>query len=176
MRFNHLWAFGLVLAVPVVFTDVRTEAELSDTAHEPAPTIGIISVATWRHLLAHFRGKHPELLPALVLAGFCGLRRSEIHAQTWHTCFGLQTLGLRFFNVFGPRQDPNGAYAAVIPQWIAAMKAGRDVFVTFQPRADSEHFCVALASMASKYLRELFMLEFNRFWQEKVPGLAPTAG
>lgn len=52
----------------------------------------------------------------------------------------------------------------------------RDVFITFQPRADSEHLCVALASMASKYLRELFMLEFNRFWLEKVPGLAPTAG
>jgi hypothetical protein len=54
--------------------------------------------------------------------------------------------------------------------------AGRQIHVTFQPRADSEHFCVALASMASKYLRELFMLEFNRFWQEHVPGLAPTAG
>lgn len=52
----------------------------------------------------------------------------------------------------------------------------RDVFVTFQPRADSEHFCVALASMASKYLRELFMLEFNGFWQQKIPGLTATAG
>jgi hypothetical protein len=51
-----------------------------------------------------------------------------------------------------------------------------EVQVTFQPRADSEHFCVALASMASKYLRELLMLEFNRFWQSHVPGLKPTAG
>jgi hypothetical protein len=47
---------------------------------------------------------------------------------------------------------------------------------TFQPRADSEHFCVALASMVSKYLREVLMLEFNRFWQQHVPGLKPTAG
>jgi hypothetical protein len=53
---------------------------------------------------------------------------------------------------------------------------GREVELTFQPRADSEHFCVALASMASKYLRELLMLEFNCFWQEQVPGLKPTAG
>jgi ribonuclease HII len=53
---------------------------------------------------------------------------------------------------------------------------GREVELTFQPRADTEHFCVALASMASKYLRELLMLEFNRFWQEQVPGLKPTAG
>jgi ribonuclease HII len=47
---------------------------------------------------------------------------------------------------------------------------------TFRPRADGEHFCVALASMVSKYLREVLMLEFNRFWQEQVPGLKPTAG
>jgi ribonuclease HII len=53
---------------------------------------------------------------------------------------------------------------------------GRDVRLTFQPRADAEHFCVALASMVSKYLRELLMAEFNRFWQNHVPGLAPTAG
>jgi ribonuclease HII len=51
-----------------------------------------------------------------------------------------------------------------------------EVSITFQPRADAEHFCVALASMASKYLRELLMLEFNRFWQAHVPGLKPTAG
>lgn len=56
-------------------------------------------------------------------------RMNEIHAQTWQTCFGLRATGLRFFNVFGPRQDPNGAYAAVIPQWIFAMKHGRDVHI-----------------------------------------------
>jgi len=48
--------------------------------------------------------------------------------------------------------------------------------LTFQPRADQSYFCVALASMVSKYLRELLMGEFNRFWQEHVPGLRPTAG
>jgi hypothetical protein len=47
---------------------------------------------------------------------------------------------------------------------------------TFQPRADQEHFCVALASMISKYLREALMMEFNGFWQTHVPGLRPTAG
>jgi ribonuclease HII len=52
----------------------------------------------------------------------------------------------------------------------------REVRVTIQPRADAEHFCVALASMVSKYLRELLMLEFNRFWQLEVPGLKATAG
>jgi ribonuclease HII len=52
----------------------------------------------------------------------------------------------------------------------------RSLRLTFQPRADAEHFCVALASMVSKYLREVLMLEFNQFWQRHVPGLKPTAG
>jgi ribonuclease HII len=52
----------------------------------------------------------------------------------------------------------------------------RPVRVTFQPRADQANFCVALASMVCKYLREVLMSEFNSFWQEKVPGLEPTAG
>jgi hypothetical protein len=53
---------------------------------------------------------------------------------------------------------------------------GHEVRWTFQPRADAEHFSVALASMVSKYVREVLMGEFNRFWQERVPGLRPTAG
>jgi ribonuclease HII len=53
---------------------------------------------------------------------------------------------------------------------------GREVCLTIQPRADAEHFCVALASMVSKYLREVLMREFNRFWQTHVPGLKATAG
>jgi hypothetical protein len=52
----------------------------------------------------------------------------------------------------------------------------RQVRFTFQPRADSEHFCVAIASMISKYLREIFMIEFNIYWQEHIPGLERTAG
>lgn len=52
----------------------------------------------------------------------------------------------------------------------------REVRITFMPRADVEHFNVALASMISKYVRELLMREFNRFWQAHVPGLTPTAG
>lgn len=52
----------------------------------------------------------------------------------------------------------------------------RRVRFSFRPRADSAHFCVALASMVSKYVRELLMREFNDFWQMHVPGLKPTAG
>ncbi len=48
--------------------------------------------------------------------------------------------------------------------------------VTFMPRADAGDMCVALASMVSKYLREMLMAEFNDFWRKHVPNLAPTAG
>jgi ribonuclease HII len=52
----------------------------------------------------------------------------------------------------------------------------RSVRVTFAPKADVLHFTVSLASMISKYVRELLMREFNRFWLGQVPGLKPTAG
>lgn len=54
---------------------------------------------------------------------------NEVYASTVLTCYGLETVGLRFFNVFGPRQDPKGAYAAVIPCWIDAMRRSDDVFI-----------------------------------------------
>ena len=54
--------------------------------------------------------------------------------------------------------------------------AGRVMDVTFQPRADARHLPVALASMTSKYIRELFMCLLNRFWAAHVPNLKPTAG
>jgi UDP-N-acetylglucosamine 4-epimerase len=46
---------------------------------------------------------------------------NELYAGVFARCYGVETIGLRYFNVFGPRQDPDGPYAAVIPKWIAAM-------------------------------------------------------
>lgn len=46
---------------------------------------------------------------------------NELYASVFFNAYGLKTIGLRYFNVFGQRQDPQGAYAAVIPKWIAAM-------------------------------------------------------
>jgi UDP-N-acetylglucosamine/UDP-N-acetylgalactosamine 4-epimerase len=51
----------------------------------------------------------------------------ELYAKIFTRCYGLETVGLRYFNIFGPRQDPNGPYAAVIPKWIEAMIRGQDV-------------------------------------------------
>ncbi|VTS00304.1 hypothetical protein, partial : Ribonuclease OS=Candidatus Kuenenia stuttgartiensis GN=kuste3499 PE=3 SV=1 [Gemmata massiliana] len=52
----------------------------------------------------------------------------------------------------------------------------RDISITFRPRADGDSVAVALASMLCKYLREVCMKQFNRFWATHVPGIAPTAG
>jgi UDP-N-acetylglucosamine 4-epimerase len=52
---------------------------------------------------------------------------NELYATVYGHLHGMETVGLRYFNVFGPRQDPEGAYAAVIPKWIAAMIAGDEV-------------------------------------------------
>ncbi len=50
---------------------------------------------------------------------------NEVYAQVFERSYGLGTVGLRYFNVFGPRQDPEGAYAAVIPRWMAALAQGQ---------------------------------------------------
>jgi UDP-glucose 4-epimerase len=49
----------------------------------------------------------------------------EIHCSIFHRAYGLETVALRYFNVFGPRQNPNLQYAAVIPIFIKQMIAGR---------------------------------------------------
>jgi UDP-N-acetylglucosamine/UDP-N-acetylgalactosamine 4-epimerase len=46
---------------------------------------------------------------------------NELYADVFGRCYDVETIGLRYFNIFGPRQDPDGAYAAVIPKWIASM-------------------------------------------------------
>lgn len=46
---------------------------------------------------------------------------NELYASVFNQCYGINTVGLRYFNVFGPRQDPNGVYAAVIPRWIKSL-------------------------------------------------------
>ncbi len=58
-----------------------------------------------------------------------GKHMNELYADVFGRCYGLESIGLRYFNVFGPRQDPDGAYAAVIPKWIAAMLRGETVYI-----------------------------------------------
>ena len=54
---------------------------------------------------------------------------NELYADVFSRTYDLETIGLRYFNVFGPRQDPDGVYAAVIPKWITAMIEGDEIFI-----------------------------------------------
>ncbi|PHR95987.1 MAG: Vi polysaccharide biosynthesis UDP-N-acetylglucosaminuronic acid C-4 epimerase TviC [Leeuwenhoekiella sp.] len=65
---------------------------------------------------------------------------NELYAEVFATTYGFKTIGLRYFNVFGKRQDPSGAYAAVIPKWTSAMIQGDDVFINGDGET-SRDFC-----------------------------------
>lgn len=65
---------------------------------------------------------------------------NELYADVFAKTYGFKTIGLRYFNVFGQRQDPNGAYAAVIPKWTASMIEGHDVFINGDGET-SRDFC-----------------------------------
>jgi UDP-N-acetylglucosamine 4-epimerase len=73
-------------------------------------------------------GDHP-VLPKIeyntgnVLSPYAATKAiDELYAGVFYRCYGMECIGLRYFNIFGPRQDPNGAYAAVIPKFISLMK------------------------------------------------------
>jgi UDP-N-acetylglucosamine 4-epimerase len=65
---------------------------------------------------------------------------NEVYAGTFCRSYGLPVIGLRYFNVFGPRQDPSGAYAAVIPKWFSAAKHGEPVLINGDGET-SRDFC-----------------------------------
>ena len=65
---------------------------------------------------------------------------NELYADVFARTYGFNTIGLRYFNVFGPRQTPDGAYAAVIPKWIASMIKGEPVYINGDGET-SRDFC-----------------------------------
>jgi UDP-N-acetylglucosamine 4-epimerase len=65
---------------------------------------------------------------------------NEQYADVFTRAYGFRTIGLRYFNIFGQRQDPNGAYAAVVPKWTAAMMAGEQVWINGDGET-SRDFC-----------------------------------
>jgi UDP-N-acetylglucosamine/UDP-N-acetylgalactosamine 4-epimerase len=67
-------------------------------------------------------------------------RIDEIYAQVFHDVYGQQLVGLRYFNVFGRRQDPDGPYAAVIPRWVSSLIDGKPC-VIFGDGSSSRDFC-----------------------------------
>jgi UDP-N-acetylglucosamine 4-epimerase len=65
---------------------------------------------------------------------------NELYASVFSKCYGFKSIGLRYFNVFGIRQNPHGEYAAVIPKWIDLIKRNKDVFI-YGDGATSRDFC-----------------------------------
>jgi UDP-N-acetylglucosamine 4-epimerase len=65
---------------------------------------------------------------------------NELYANVFAKTYGFKAIGLRYFNIFGKRQDPNGAYAAVIPKWVAAILNKEDVFINGDGET-SRDFC-----------------------------------
>jgi UDP-N-acetylglucosamine/UDP-N-acetylgalactosamine 4-epimerase len=76
---------------------------------------------------------------------------NEIYAGVFARCYGLQTVGLRYFNVFGPRQDPDGAYAAVIPKWISALLRVEPVYINGTGET-SRDFCYVMNAIQANLL------------------------
>jgi UDP-N-acetylglucosamine 4-epimerase len=79
---------------------------------------------------------------------------NELYAGVFGRCYGLETIGLRYFNVFGPRQDPNGPYAAVIPRWIAAIRKGEPVLI-YGDGKTSRDFCYVDNAVQANFLASL---------------------
>ena len=65
---------------------------------------------------------------------------NELYANVFAKTYGFKTIGLRYFNIFGKRQDPNGAYAAVIPKWILSILQGEQIFINGDGQT-SRDFC-----------------------------------
>ena len=74
---------------------------------------------------------------------------NELYAEVFARAYGLASAGLRYFNVFGPRQDPNGAYAAVIPRWAASMLQGETVYINGDGQTSRDFCFVANAVQAN---------------------------
>jgi len=76
---------------------------------------------------------------------------NELYADVFGKTYGLQSIGLRYFNIFGKRQDPNGAYAAVIPKWISAMIKDEAVYINGDGET-SRDFCYIDNAMQANIL------------------------
>lgn len=79
---------------------------------------------------------------------------NELYADVFARSYGFRTIGLRYFNVFGPRQDPNGAYAAVIPKWTSSLINGRPVYINGDGDT-SRDFCFIANAVQANILAAL---------------------
>jgi UDP-N-acetylglucosamine 4-epimerase len=100
-------------------------------------------------------GDHPglpkvESAVGEVLSPYAATKQAnEMYARVFLRCYGLDTVGLRYFNVFGARQDPDGPYAAVIPRWLQALMRGETVWINGDGETTRDFCYVANAVQAN---------------------------
>jgi UDP-N-acetylglucosamine 4-epimerase len=105
-------------------------------------------------------GDHPELpkreeAVGRPLSPYAASKRCDEHyASAFARCYGLELVGLRYFNVFGPRQDPSGPYAAVVPLWFAGLLRG-DVVAINGDGETSRDFCYVANAVQANVLAAL---------------------
>jgi UDP-N-acetylglucosamine 4-epimerase len=122
-------------------------------------------------------GDHPSLPKVEDLVGNClspyavSKRVNELYATAFSNCYGIESIGLRYFNVFGPRQDPDGAYSAVIPRWIAAMIENEPVSINGDGES-SRDFCYVANVVQANLLAALSQKSgaVNRMYNVAVGG------
>ncbi|MGQ9685750.1 MAG: NAD-dependent epimerase/dehydratase family protein [Thiobacillaceae bacterium] len=74
---------------------------------------------------------------------------NELYAEVFARAYGFRSIGLRYFNIFGPHQDPEGAYAAVVPKWVAAMIRGEPVYINGDGETSRDFCYIANAVQAN---------------------------
>lgn len=145
---DHILHQAAMPSVPRSIEDPRTSHEVNIDGFinvlEGARAHGVKSMVYASSSSVY--GDHPNL-PKVesetgnVLSPYAATKQcNETLAQAWVQAYDMQIRGLRYFNVFGERQDPNGAYAAVIPRWIASFVAGEQPTI-FGDGETSRDFC-----------------------------------
>jgi UDP-N-acetylglucosamine 4-epimerase len=151
-----LGSVGRSLAEPVLCHDINITGQLMvlDAARQAGVKRVVYAASSASY------GDHPGL-PKLEQHIGCALSPyaltkyvNELYAGVYARCYGLDTIGLRYFNVFGPRQDAAGAYAAVIPQWIAAMVSKRQLVINGDGES-SRDFCYVANAVQANLLAAL---------------------
>jgi UDP-N-acetylglucosamine 4-epimerase len=194
----HQAALGSVprsLADPVATHDVNVTGFLR--VLEAAREAGVRRVVYASSSAVY--GDHP-VLPKVegaignALSPYAASKRAdEVYAEAFGRCYGLELVGLRYFNVFGPRQDPRGPYAAVIPIWFSALLRGGEVAIHGDGQT-SRDFCyvanvvqanlLAATTTRADALGEVYNVacgerttldELFRLIRERVARVAPAA-
>jgi UDP-N-acetylglucosamine 4-epimerase len=155
----HQAALGSVprsLADPITTHDVNTNGFLNMLVAARDEKVGRFVYASSSSVY----GDHPGLPKTephvgTPLSPYAVTKRvSELYAHTFQQHFGLETIGLRYFNVFGRRQDPNGAYAAVMPKWFSQLLSGERCTI-FGDGETSRDFCY-ISNVVQVNLRAAF--------------------